>query len=106
MLITHAERPGANGETEVFEKMVIVEKKSMTLKMLTEASVAIDLLHSKVVKNRFDEPDQKVFVDYFNRYASDIIDTMGSWARSDPKNYEALRALTNKDKDGEQPNTD
>ncbi len=81
---------------ETFENMVLSDKVSRELN--TRASVVIDLLGGKVLKNRFDLSDAEVFRDYVDRYQADIGEALKRWGASNADNYKKLKDLIPGDK--------
>jgi hypothetical protein len=63
----------------VTERPVIVDRISD--KMMTEASIIIDLLNTKLVKNRFAETghDEKVMEYYLGKYSTEVTQGMQIW---------------------------
>jgi hypothetical protein len=76
---------------ETFENMAITDRENK--KMLISASVVLDLVNGKVIKNRFDVPDTEIFKEYFDRYKDDITSALKQWMAMDNKNYERLKTL-------------
>jgi adenosyl cobinamide kinase/adenosyl cobinamide phosphate guanylyltransferase len=76
---------------ETFENMIIVD--SYPNKMLYSASVIIDLMAGKVIKNMFEIDDQQMFKEYVSRYSEEIKDALKTWASKDITNYNKLKDL-------------
>lgn len=100
MFITFIQRPSPgsktndptwkeNGTWEVTEKMVISDYPKS--RMMLEASVVIDLLNTKVVKNRNGDLSDVSCNEYFARYYVEIVEALKVWAKKRPENLDALR---------------
>jgi len=81
---------------ETFENMIISDKVGR--RHSTEASVIIDLLGGKVLKNRFDLTSTEVFKEYVDRYQEDVTAALKQWVANDVKNYDRLKGLVPGDK--------
>lgn len=109
LVITHVQRPNKKIDTrkagwstpetewDVSENMIVVDRIKMH--QMNQASVILDLLHGKVVKNRFGENDIAVFKAYFDRYQQDIVEALKTWGRKNPENHAALTAASEEGKD-------
>jgi hypothetical protein len=62
----------------VLESPVIVDRVSN--KMMTEASVIIDILNTKVVKNRYGN-DEEVVKYYLGKYSAEISESIRIWSK-------------------------
>jgi len=103
MVITHITKPiaGANmsrKETaanpdswETTESMILVDRVPKN-KVYT-ASIILDLLNGKVIKNRFDVADATVFREYMNRYSEDVTDALKMWGAKSPANFARLKEV-------------
>lgn len=103
MVINHIQRPAAGvnmsvrgnagnpDNWETFENMFIMD--NVKRNALLTASVVIDLLAGKVLKNRFETDDSTTFREYVDRYQSDISEALKQWGRQDPNNFLRLKAL-------------
>lgn len=78
---------------ETLENMVITD--NVNKRLMTMASVVIDLLNGKVVKNRFADQhsDTETFQSYVDRYQADIGVALKRWGSQDPNNYLKLKGL-------------
>ena len=76
---------------ETFENMVISDK--VARKHILSASVVIDLLNGKVLKNRHSVDDTSTFREYVDRYQQDIGAALRSWAAMNPDNYKKLKGI-------------
>lgn len=76
---------------ETFENMILSDR--VPNRMNREASVIIDLLNGKVVKNRFGATDTETFRAYVDRYQADIGAALRKWGIQNPDNYNRLRDL-------------
>lgn len=77
---------------ETFENMIIADRVSKSNQVT--ASVIIDLLGGKVLKNRFDVDNTATFRDYVDRYQTEIGDALKRWGTQHPDNYKKLKGLT------------
>ena len=83
---------GTDGKWDVNESMVIVDR--IKSRHQQEATIILDILEGKVIKNRFDEAgDGKVFAYYFERYKDDITKAIQDWARKSPDNLARLKQI-------------
>lgn len=101
MMITHVMKPikGAASHKksvaenpdnwETTENMIISD--SVPRKKLYEASVVLDLLNAKVLKNRFELDDSQLFREYVDRYRTDIGEALREWALQSPENNARVR---------------
>ena len=91
LVITQIGRPAKHVKTNVAgwaiegsnwavtERPMIVDRISD--KMLNEASIIVDILNTKLVKNRFGEsgPDDKVMEYYLGKYSAEVTQGMQIW---------------------------
>lgn len=91
LVVTQTGRPARHVKTEVAgwavegsnwnvtERPMVVDRVSD--KMMTEAAIIIDLLNTKLVKNRFQGtgPDQKIMEYYLGRYSQEVTQGMQIW---------------------------
>lgn len=104
MVISHIQRPAAGlnmnkrgvagnpDNWETFENMALVDRVKKA--QLQQASVIIDLLNGKVLKNRFETSDTQTFAEYVDRYQEDVTEALKLWGSRDPANYKKLKALS------------
>ncbi len=64
---------------DVSERPIVVDRISD--KMMNEAAIIIDLLNTKLVKNRFDGtgPDDKILEYYLGRYSKEVTQGIQIW---------------------------
>ena len=73
---------------DVHEDMVIVDR--LKPRMTSHASIILDILGEKVVKNRYDVTNAELYTQYIEKYLEDVQEGMIAWARKNPENIEAL----------------
>ena len=62
----------------IFEQPYVVDRVSN--KVMTEATVVIDIMSNAVIKSRFDNvADQEVVEHYINKYRSQVSEAMDIW---------------------------
>lgn len=113
LVITHVQRPSKSIDTrkagwstpdtewDVSENMIVVDR--IKTHQMNQATVILDLLHGKVVKNRFGDNNTAVFKAYFDRYQQDIVEALKTWGRKNPENH---AALTEASEEGKNEQTD
>lgn len=105
MVITHRQKPAKGVHTntkvtdeatrwEVTENMVILDRPPSSSKSAS-ASLVMDLLEGKVLKNRFagEVSDTEIFTRYFEQYREDITEALKEWALRSPENLMQLDKL-------------
>ena len=73
---------------DIHEDMVVVDR--LPDRMLRTASIIIDILGEKVVKNRYNVENSELYTQYVEKYVEDIQEGMTAWVRKNPDNIEAL----------------
>jgi hypothetical protein len=76
---------------EVHENMILADRVSKANQI--SASVIIDLLNGKVLKNRFSVDSTQVFKEYVDKYQTEIGDALRRWGTQNPDNYKKLKGL-------------
>ncbi|MNR94406.1 hypothetical protein D3C72_254810 [compost metagenome] len=92
----HSNKKGVSTDPdnwETLENMVITD--NVNKRLMTMATVVIDLLNGKVIKNRFADQhsDAETFRSYVDRYQADIGAALKKWGTQDPENYKKLKGL-------------
>lgn len=91
LVIIHREVPNATSRLlESYEDMIIVDR--VTHNHLTRATLVIDILNGKIVKNRnIGGTEEEIFQTYISRYEEDIRESIEVWGRSSPENLAIIR---------------
>lgn len=78
--------------TETIEEMVISDRISNN--QLDSATIIIDILNAKIIKNRDLIGSQEDLVSkYIDRYNVDVQGALSDWARQSPENAAAIAAI-------------
>jgi uncharacterized protein with ATP-grasp and redox domains len=100
LVITHIQTPEKGQRTNLHgwtkdaewathESMKIVDR--LNTKTLTTASIILDILDEKVVKNRYDSiSNTEIFDEYIKKYLEDVQEGMIAWVRGNPENFNVL----------------
>jgi hypothetical protein len=106
LVITHIKTPAKgqrtnlqgwtkDAEWDTHESMKVVDR--LNTKTLTSASIILDILDEKVVKNRYDNiPNQEIFDEYVKKYVEDIQEGLIAWVRGSPENLNYLIEFSKK----------
>lgn len=84
------EHPGA---WEVSEQVKIIDG-SLKTRVYSEASIIIDLVNNKVLKNRGSDEDKAVSAYYMKKYQDNIKQSLLVWSHKNPKNLNTLKEMS------------
>lgn len=94
LVVTNVARPSKDAKTSVkgwnntqtnvnvFERVSVVD--SVSGRLLQEATIIIDILNNKVVKNRYatSSDEEKVLQHFISKYGKEVTQGLEIWARS------------------------
>jgi len=67
------------GNWKIFERIEIVDR--IKKKHLSDASIILDLIKSKVVKSRFDKPDEEMMEHFYGKYMKECEKGIDIWSK-------------------------
>ena len=103
MIVSHINKVVAGTKTErksevsniknwdTIERCVFADR--LTKNDQQSASIILDLIEQKTLKNRLEEMSEIVFVKYTERYSEDISEALKTWVRKDSRNLQKLLEL-------------
>ena len=89
LVIRHIHKGNYEDKQAISENVVVTER--LKPRDMTEASVVIDILGAKVVKDRFEKASTETFKYYVQQYQHLITKTLVKWGEQAPENMEHLK---------------